>query len=304
MANLAVTNTFVDGTVITASGHNQNFSDIVNYINNRNDGSTAWDTLKVTNASSVPLVVNNGAGTNAIVNFQDDGTNVMTISDGGQVLINVPSGSGQAALLVRNHTSSGLVTQFWSDDASGPYISFSEAGTDRWFVGHDLGQVTDAFVIRDVTNTNNPFAISNGILTFANQSGARAYLATSNQTVTAGNNDKIQFNAETYDIKSEFDSATNYRFTATKSGIYKISCHLQVTPSGNNTGTLSIHKNNSQVTATNYVGSSGVSVVLQIDDVLQLAASDYVEIFLSAVTNNSVVLTNSVSTFICVNKIA
>jgi microcystin-dependent protein len=44
MSTLAVTNTFVAGTIITASGHNQNFSDIIAWANG-NIGSDNLDTL-------------------------------------------------------------------------------------------------------------------------------------------------------------------------------------------------------------------------------------------------------------------
>lgn len=53
MANVAVTNTFSAGTVIVSSQVNTNFSDLVNYINNRNGGGTAWDVLSVAGTSTL-----------------------------------------------------------------------------------------------------------------------------------------------------------------------------------------------------------------------------------------------------------
>lgn len=53
MASLAVTNTFSAGATIIASQHNTNFSDIVNYINNRNSGSTKWDGISTSGALAV-----------------------------------------------------------------------------------------------------------------------------------------------------------------------------------------------------------------------------------------------------------
>lgn len=53
MSNVSVTNTFVSATVISSSAMNQNFSDLVNYINLRNAGSSAWDVLSVTGASTL-----------------------------------------------------------------------------------------------------------------------------------------------------------------------------------------------------------------------------------------------------------
>jgi hypothetical protein len=84
----AVTNTFSNGTTADASQVNTNFSDLVTYITNRNDGSSTWDRLLVTSSSAVPLIVNNSTGTANIANFQDNGTNVFQILDGGDVIMN------------------------------------------------------------------------------------------------------------------------------------------------------------------------------------------------------------------------
>lgn len=53
MANLAVSNTFSNGTTADAPQVNTNFSDIVTYVNNRNGGGTAWDALTVSGATSL-----------------------------------------------------------------------------------------------------------------------------------------------------------------------------------------------------------------------------------------------------------
>ena len=47
MSSLAVSNTFTSGTVAIASQVNANFSDIANYVNNRNSGASKWDALAV-----------------------------------------------------------------------------------------------------------------------------------------------------------------------------------------------------------------------------------------------------------------
>ena len=53
MANVAVTNTFTNGTTADAPQVNTNFSDLVTYINARNGGGTAWDALSVTGTSTL-----------------------------------------------------------------------------------------------------------------------------------------------------------------------------------------------------------------------------------------------------------
>jgi len=93
MASLSVSNTFIDGTTILATPMNTNFDDIETYVNNRNSGAAEWERVLATNASSVPGVFNNGAGTNDILNAQDNGTTVFAVKDGGSSVF------GSAALL-------------------------------------------------------------------------------------------------------------------------------------------------------------------------------------------------------------
>lgn len=88
MADLQVTNTFVDGDVVSATNFNTNYSDIVTYVNNRNSAAATWDAIYSTHGTNVPLTVNNSTGTQDIVQMKDNGTNVLQIPDGG--IVNMP----------------------------------------------------------------------------------------------------------------------------------------------------------------------------------------------------------------------
>jgi len=61
----------------------QDLNDITTYINDRNNGSSAWELVRVTNSSAVPLIANNSSGTSAIATFQDNGSTVWSVDDGG-----------------------------------------------------------------------------------------------------------------------------------------------------------------------------------------------------------------------------
>jgi len=106
MASVSVTNTFSANTTAQSSQVNTNFTDLVNYVNARNDSSATWDALYVTTADRVPMIVNNSTGSNDIVRFQDGGTNVLVIDNGGTTTITANS-SGDAALISNNSTSTG-----------------------------------------------------------------------------------------------------------------------------------------------------------------------------------------------------
>lgn len=53
MADLSVTNTFVPGNLIIAGDMNTNFSDIVTFINNRNNGITSWGKVITSSDSTI-----------------------------------------------------------------------------------------------------------------------------------------------------------------------------------------------------------------------------------------------------------
>lgn len=220
MTTLAVTNTLSNGATIQASEHNTNYSDIVTYINNRNSGSSTWDAFSTSSATNVPFIANNSTGTQDIARFQDNGTNVLLIENGG-------------------------------------YVSM------------------------------------------ASQSGCRVFRNTSSQSLT--NSTKVQFNGETYDTQSEFDSATNYRFTATKDGIYYISAVVNIT-SPASAPQLDIFKNGSTI-ATYKAFNSGSGISHVIAHVTSLVATDYIEIFVNAGASGTLV-SGSGTSFLSIQKLA
>lgn len=226
MASLAVTNTLADGTTITAAQHNTNYSDIVTYINNRNSGSATWDACSIATSTGVPLIVNNSSGANDIARFQDNGTNVFVVADGG-------------------------------------------------------------------------------VVTLANQSAARAYRATSTQSIATGGDVKIQFNAESYDVQSEFDSATNYRFTVTKTGKYLISVSLLIANASANTFTILIYKNGSAASQASFADSdTSINETFSFTDILSLTATDYIEIYANSSAGTDTLQLGADKSFVAIHKIA
>ena len=127
MADVAVTYSFSANTTAASGEVNQNFTDLVNYVNNRNGGSATWDALYASSASNNPVLrINNSTGTNNIANFQDNGTNVFTIADGGATTITATAGGSSVPLTVNNNTSSGHIALF--QDAGTTMHQFSDGG--------------------------------------------------------------------------------------------------------------------------------------------------------------------------------
>jgi len=101
MATLSVTNTFSNGTVADAPQVNTNFNDIVDYINDRNDGTEDWEICNVTATAAAAMTISsNQATTEVTINN--------TATDGDPVLKWNLSGTTQFALGVDDGASDVL----------------------------------------------------------------------------------------------------------------------------------------------------------------------------------------------------
>jgi len=125
MSVLSVTNTFVDSTTAQASEVNANFSDIVNYVNNRNDGTTAWDALRVTTSSAIVAILDNSSGANDILRCRDNGTVCLAVADGGATTLTA-TGAATVPLTVNNGTSTGNI--FVASDNGTAVLTIADGG--------------------------------------------------------------------------------------------------------------------------------------------------------------------------------
>jgi hypothetical protein len=101
---------------------------------------------------------------------------------------------------------------------------FSDGG-DAGGAARTLGN-TDAYDLAFETNNVEQLQIEGdagaGIITTPNQSGCYVDKSDGAQAITTGTITKIEWGAEEYDIQNEFDSSTNFRFTATNAGKYLV----------------------------------------------------------------------------------
>lgn len=155
------------------------------------------------------------------------------------------------------------------------------------------------------TASNIPVLDSNKKLpatAFGNIYRARAYRST-NQSVGGSGWTKIQLNAESYDSNNNFDSATNYRYTAPVAGYYQISASINVTAFTGRV-VVGVFKNGSEVSrGFDFTSSSSLDFGGSNSDILLLAAGDYIELygyFSGAVTVSG----NSLQTFLAIHLIS
>jgi len=111
-----------------------------------------------------------------------------------------------------------------------------------------------------------------------------AYRATSNQSFSANTWTKIQCQTEDWDTNSNYDNATNYRFTPTVAGYYQCSAGWT-----NDTSSLynyiNIYKNGASSRLSISNGGNGVGA--SISAILYLNGStDYIELYMFSNTGN------------------
>jgi len=128
-----------------------------------------------------------------------------------------------------------------------------------------------------------------GIYNLKNPYKARAYLASNQDTAdSAGTVFKVTLNTESYDLNSNFDSTTNYRYTAPLSGYYHVSYSVLMGSSGwaakSVYQTISYVYKNGGALITNdcyvYPNTTALSFKqVTGSDIVYLVAGDYLELY-------------------------
>jgi len=109
--------------------------------------------------------------------------------------------------------------------------------------------------------------------------------ATGGQSVPSGTPSKVQFNTETWDVHSEYDNTTNYRFTANSNGYYKIDVSFRFATATWNIGTfifIAIYVNGVQYSIPFWltvVNTAYDNHMITCFEMVNLSADDYVEIY-------------------------
>jgi hypothetical protein len=120
---------------------------------------------------------------------------------------------------------------------------------------------------------------------------ARAHQQTTPTAMTDATFTKILYDTIDIDTNSNFSSS---RFTCTIAGIYRVSANMIAQSAFTGTTAMAIYKNGSSYAQVNL--GSGVNQGIGITDILQLSATDYVEIFVfqnSGSAQNTLIATGS-----------
>jgi hypothetical protein len=115
-------------------------------------------------------------------------------------------------------------------------------------------------------------------------SRAKAYRST-DQSYSATTDTKVQFDTEVFDLNSDYDNATNYRYTVHLyyDGQYVIHAQVQVAAHSSAGGIAIYIEKNGAIVARKVVNyqSSALGFTVDITGVIDLVAGDYIEIFIN-----------------------
>lgn len=145
-----------------------------------------------------------------------------------------------------------------------------------------------------------------GVLTFAGQSGAKAYL-NADQVVPDDSLDKVLLDIEVFDIQGEFDPVTDYRFTVTKAGLYLIAgCVTWRGPPADFSYQAVVMRSGVAVLYTTVYPAAVGNLTCSLLTLLQLVAGQYIELFARQYSgvNQNVIGFGEGATWLCVQKIA
>lgn len=152
MSDLSVTNTFTALTTAVASEVNANFSDIVNYINNRDDGTATWDNVNVTATVANPVTIKSNQSTCevAIDNTATDGDPILSFKLSGTTTFVMGIDDGDSDSFKIGTSAIGTNTRFVIDSSGEIGMGGITAPTTSLAVGR--------------TSTNTTFSSEVGIL--------------------------------------------------------------------------------------------------------------------------------------------
>lgn len=138
------------------------------------------------------------------------------------------------------------------------------------------------------------------------KSKARAYLATSWQPIHSMSWTKVQFNTESYDVLGEFDSTTNYRFTAQEAGYYQVNAQVEwvnLTDAGE--VNIEIRKNGTAYSRARFDVPTEPRKSQAVIDIIPLDKNDYLEVWVYQVGGTETALRNGAyRTFMSIHKLS
>ena len=171
MANVSVTNTFAASTTAVAAEVNQNFTDLVDYTNARDDGTAAWQNLVVTATVANPVKFNGNQSLTkvSINNTATDGDPVLSWELGGvgQYTMGVNDGNGDVLQIGTTAIDTGTMWQLNSAGIQNLALQPGFLATAAGGTGNVTGDGTAYTVEYDTEIFDQNADFNTGTFTFA-----------------------------------------------------------------------------------------------------------------------------------------
>lgn len=246
--------------------------------------------IKLIHGASINTIQSNVIRNTGIAGILISGSNIAGVGDAtkncvvGNIVENVDylgvwaaaGGTGLAGIKIDNSTG-----------------AYSSRVTNNLFVGNSLDGSGKSGIITGSDPDKNVF-INNRITSQpsvswiggsettpvydAIKTAMRAGLS-ANQSIPASTITKVQFNSEAFDIRSEYDNTTNFRWTCQIPGIYSVKAQVRFgTITAGKQVQLFLRKNNVDF-AYFQDNSIGADQAVSVDSNVQCAVGDYLEAF-------------------------
>lgn len=243
--------------------------------------TSAGGSVKVT-----PLAASTGLNVGTGASISSPATNVLTLGTNNTESVRLTSGGnvGINSTIPKSKLDVGGTIFAGRNDSSseGGEIAFCKSldNSSAWSV--DVYGSTSTPSLRFIDNTagaSRKEIDGSGRVTMPYQPSFSVWL-NGNQDIAHNTLTKVRFNAEVFDVGGNFDSSTNYRFTAPVAGKYLFMGHLYIY----STYQVEIftYKNGSGYKRfSGPLGSGGNDNPNGLDflDIIDLAVNDYVEIY-------------------------
>lgn len=167
-------------------------------------------------------------------------------------------GGNDGTLQLRTTTTGGTPTTAVTIDNS-QVVTFAQAPV------LPAGSITQAAIATNVAGKGPAFSV----------------YSTSNTVISSATNTKVPFNTKVFDTNTNFDVATNYRFTPTVAGYYQLNAGIYLYSTAASVRSLKLYKNGSFYQSGNLaVTSPSAETVLMYSGLVYLNGStDYVEMY-------------------------
>ena len=162
-----------------------------------------------------------------------------------------------------------------------------------------LPTTTGTVVTDNATQTLTNKTLTGATITVASNAAPTFYVTriTTNQSISANTWTKVQCQSEDWDTNSNYDNATNYRFTPTVAGYYQFSGGIEF---NNVSGfyQIAFYKNGSSHRLSSFYANSTNGTQVALSDLIYCnGTTDYVELWGATSTSSNAFYTGGITRF-------